>query len=685
MPIDSEVFLQEAAELLESLESDLLTMEAEGPDPERIDSVFRALHTLKGSGGMFNFTALARFVHGLENAFDLARAGKADVDATLLKIAITARDHIGALVETRGEPAREAELEKSPAALALQEQISAWIARNTESETADARNPETDSAAELESGEEEKTFNIWFAPHASALRNGTRPDLLIDDLRTFGHGSVTCNTERVPPLEEIDPARSYLAWEIMLKTRGGRQTIDDAFIFSDPEEVTITEAMPENSDVAAAPGSPSETKPSSAGLERKKPSDAPRETVGASKRPEPGNPGAIPSTQRAESVRVQASRLDELMDQIGELVIAHSRLNQLSGTIGEPLLSGTAEEIERLVTSLRETTLSIRMLPIELVFGKFKRVVRDLAGELGKDVQLVSVGGETEVDKNVIDSLTEPLVHIVRNAIDHGIESAKERGELGKSERAVLQISARQSAGEVHISVSDDGRGLDLGAIKARAIDRGLIAEGEDSTDAELSALIFHPGFSTSQTVTNISGRGVGMDAVRRVVQDLRGSVDVTSRAGEGTTITLRLPLTLAIIDGLMVRVAGSIFVIPLSNVEECVELGQDEGRSESGRTLLSIRDELVPYIDLATHFEIGAPPAERPRVVVVGTESRRIGVVVDDILGQHQTVIKSLSLYHRTLPGLAGATILGDGAVALIIDIPDIVKTLGERMETAA
>ncbi len=314
-------------------------------------------------------------------------------------------------------------------------------------------------------------------------------------------------------------------------------------------------------------------------------------------------------------------------------------------------------------------------MPIEAVFGKFRRVVRDLSAELTKDVALITEGGETEIDKNVIDRLSEPLVHMIRNSMDHGLEDADSRRAAGKPARGTVRLSARQEGGEVLIAIEDDGAGLDAEAIRAKAVERGLLPPDAQPTTTELHQLIFAPGFSTAKALSSVSGRGVGMDAVRSTVDALRGSVEVMSHPGRGSRVTLRLPVTLAIIDGLLVRLGEAVFVIPLSVVEECVEMEVAERRRESGRTILQIREHLVPFLDLDDVFS--RPPSTEPRrrVVIVQADGARIGLVVDDILGQNQTVIKTLSVYHRDVQGFAGATILGDGGVALIIDVAMLAR----------
>lgn len=636
-------FIQESRDILEGLEDILLELEADPTDANRIDAVFRALHTLKGSGAIFGFASLAAFTHHFENAYDRIREGKAAVTSELIQLSLASRDHLERMLDAGpdedGEPAAD------PATRDLVSRIEALEA------SAPTAGPTPRTAAA-------ERFVITFKPDAASMRNGMRPDLLIAELGQLGEMSVATLAGDVPQLRDLDPAVCHLSWRIELETSAGRDAIDEVFIFASDGQLEITRLeaeAPATADAATA------------------------ETAAVAQKADQAR------AQKSDSVRVQSHRLDELMDQLGELVIAQARLNRISDELGDSGLAGTAEEIERLVTGLRDATLSIRMLPIELVFGKFRRVVRDLSGELGKHVHLETRGGETEVDKNVIDSLTEPLVHIIRNSIDHGIESSEDRAETDKPERATVVLRARQSGGEVLISVTDDGRGLDAEAIRARGIERGLIAPDQEIPEEQLFALIFEPGFSTAKTLSSVSGRGVGMDAVRRVIDDLRGTVEVRSQKGRGTEVTLRLPLTLAIIDGLLVKVAGGPFVLPLSNVEECVELPKDENERRSGRSILRIRDQLVPFLSLDTLFGFERVESPERRVVITSVDGRRTGLVVDDVIGQHQTVIKPLSIYHRGIEGLAGSTILGDGSVALILDAAAIVKRAQGAPKTAA
>jgi two-component system chemotaxis sensor kinase CheA len=374
------------------------------------------------------------------------------------------------------------------------------------------------------------------------------------------------------------------------------------------------------------------------------------------------------------SIRVPAERLDDMMDRVGELVIAQSRLKQIAAGSQDAQFKSIAEEIERLALELRDTTMGVRMVPIAQLFGRFRRLVHDLAQELGKEISLTTSGEETELDKTVIERLNDPLVHLIRNSIDHGLESPEKRVAAGKSSQGSIRLAARHTGDKVLISISDDGAGLDRARIQARAEEHGLIPPGAKLSDSELFQLIFQPGFSTAKQVTNLSGRGVGMDVVKRTMDALRGSIDIASTPGSGTEITLRLPLTLAIIDGLLVRVGQGRYVIPLSAVEECVELPPEEEMRASGRNFLNIRGELVPFLRLREIFNAKNAPDRYQKVVVVSANEMRVGLVVDQVIGDHQTVIKSLSKLHAGVGTFSGATILGDGSVALILEIAHLV-----------
>ncbi len=381
-----------------------------------------------------------------------------------------------------------------------------------------------------------------------------------------------------------------------------------------------------------------------------------------------------------DSLRVKSDRLDKLVNLVGEMVTVQARLSQFANGRVDAELMSVAEEVERLTWDLRDQVLTIRMLPIGGTFTKFRRLVRDLGAELGKDVILVSEGGETELDKTVIDQLNDPLVHLVRNSIGHGIESPAVRKAIGKSAKGRITLSAKHSGANVVLTVADDGAGLDVERIRAKAIEKGMISDHAELTEREVHALIFEPGFSTATEVSNVSGRGVGMDVVRQAIDALRGSIEVISEAGKGTTFSVKLPLTLAIIDGLLIDIAADHYVLPLSSVEECIELTRDESEQTHGRNLVKIRGEIVPYVRLRDEFRINGQRPDIEQIVIANLGGFRVGFVVDHVVGEHQTVIKNLGRMYQDVDGISGATILGDGRVALILDLPQLAGRAEEH-----
>ena len=659
----TQVFVQEAQDILLGLEDEILRLE-EDASTARVDAIFRGLHTVKGSGAMFGYTALASFTHHFETAFDLVRAGKMQVDKTLIDLSLEARDLMAAFLETGADgPVSEALLaaEETQDLILRIQALSHAEDGLTKTET----NLDGDQPSRSASTERRK-ISIRFQPEDGALRNGMRPDLLMEELRELGPCKVRVDASGLPPLKDLDPTTAYLAWNIELETELGRDPIDDVFIFAGDARLDITELPLDPPEENAANDAPTLPEPDQTSPEK-------QTTVG-------------PRTQQSsDNIRIASSRLDDMMDSLGELVITLSRLEAVAETLEDGSLDAVVEDVNRLVMGLRDATLSIRMLPIEQVFGKFRRVIRDLSAELGKEVRLITEGGETEVDKNVIDRIGEPIVHMIRNSLDHGLESPAERRAAGKAEQGTVRLSARQEGSEILILIEDNGRGLDLDRIRQKAIERGLLEPDAEVSETALQQMIFEPGFSTATEVSSVSGRGVGMDSVRATIDALGGEVDVASRPGCGTRITLRLPVTMAIIDGLRVCVGGSTFVIPLSAVEECVEMDPNEASRTSGRSVLWIREHLVPYLELSTLFGLDPIKGARRRVVVVRAGGARIGLVVDDILGQSQTVIKGLSSYHQDLPGVGGATILGDGSVALIIDVATLVRWVESRPDKRA
>lgn len=676
------VFRTEAAECLEQIEAGLLDLTHQLDDKSLIDAVFRGLHTLKGSGAMFGFDALAAFTHHCETAFDRVRKGEVAATSELVAAVLDAQDHMRALVE---DPTGDHK--------ATSDRLLAQLQKAVSGRSEPVRAPEPVAAAApvpaaASAPSKAKTWQIRFRLPENAMINGTNPLGLLDELRDLGECVIAADTTALPPLEELMPTELHLSWNVMLTSEQPRSAIDDVFIFvMDDMQLEVREISPEDpaGNVPATPvAAPVSLAPIAIPAVPVAPvaaEPAPVEAVPA--RRESPVPAAVDPRQAkaAENVRVPAERLDELMDRVGELVIAQSRLSQLASASTDIALRSVSEEIERLSGELRDTMMVLRMVPVATLFSRFRRLVHDLARETGKVIELVTEGETTEVDKTVIERLADPLVHLVRNSIDHGLEKPEERLASGKSEAGTVTLSARQAGGEVIISIIDDGRGINRDRVRAKAESSGLIQPGQPLSDSELLQLIFAPGFSTAAQITNLSGRGVGMDVVKKTVEALRGSIDIVSVPGQGSEVSLRIPLTLAIIDGLLVRVGVGRYVIPLSAVEECLELSLEEDLRSRGRSFISLRDSLVPFLRLRELFRTGTKPDVHQKVVVISTGTERVGLVVDQIIGDHQTVIKSMSKLHHDVATFSGATILGDGSVALILDVAHLVAA-GQQQE---
>jgi two-component system chemotaxis sensor kinase CheA len=476
----------------------------------------------------------------------------------------------------------------------------------------------------------------------------------------------------VPALDAIQPELCYLRWTIALHGACDRNAIRDVFIFVEDDstiEIEPLETAPRQED----PG-----EMHSAGVAES--------GAGVESMSSPGSPSSPPKTLAREStVRVPSDRLDRLVDLVGELVMNQSRLAQAASQSGSGEFANPVQELERLVAELRDNVLGIRMLPIGTLFSRFRRLVHDLSVELGKEADLIAEGAETELDKSILDQLGDPLVHCLRNCLDHGIEPPEERLAKGKPRRATIRLSAVHTGSNVVISIRDDGRGIDRTAVRAKAVQKQLIAPDAILTNQDIVNLVTTPGFSTATQVTSVSGRGVGLDAVKRQIDALRGTLSLTSEEGRGTCCSITLPLTLAIIEGLLVQVGGDQFIVPMAAVTENVELLRAQKARNNGRNVIAVRGELIPYIDLRQTFRSGgeAPPIEK--VVITQYDDQRVGLVVDRVLGTHQTVIQSLGKFFRNINVVSGATIMGDGRVALIMDIAAVVRHADRECREAA
>ncbi|MBC2606432.1 chemotaxis protein CheA [Pelagicoccus albus] len=630
----SETFLQEAEELLLVIEGSALDLANDDSDEEAINQLFRAFHTLKGSSAMFGFDKVSGFTHHVEFILEEARDGKLKLSDELINLILESKDQIKGLLEG----------EESEACKRIVDRL-----RAIQGSPEDTASPENLDNVPTAAKAELTTYRIVFKPSPDIALSGQDPAHLLEDLRGLGECNIQSDTDSIPPIEEITPDICYLAWTIELTTEVDENAIRDVFIFVEDESQISIEKLESKNVPTPQDESPEEK----------------AETISAKKH----------SSHPQSTVRVPSEKLDRLVNLVGELVMNQSRLTQVASSIESSELGVPVEEIERLVSELRDSVLGIRMMPIGSTFNRFRRLVHDLSCELGKKIDLTTEGEETELDKTVLDQLGDPLVHLIRNSIDHGIESPAERVANGKEDTGNIRLAATHEGAHVVVTIEDDGHGIDEERVLEKARERGLINNDSNLSKTEIFDLIFQPGFSTAKDLTNVSGRGVGMDVVKRQLEGLGGSIKITSNQGKGTRIDLTLPLTLAIIDGLLVEVDGDRLIIPMSAVTENVEITPTERAADNGRNIVNVRGEQVPYIRLRNLFNRPENGPAIEKVVIANHERQRIGFVVDRVLGSHQTVIQSLGKLYDDIEVVSGSTIMGDGSVALIVDVAGIIR----------
>lgn len=686
-------FLMEGRELAHELEDGLLQLE-QGHDPQDrdlINAMFRAAHTIKGSAGIVGIDSLTRFTHDVESLLDRVRSGEMSLERDMITRLLSCCDHINHLLDLaeRGDMQGQGLMARSQELLdSLQSSMGARQAPEASAETPVV----TPAAAHLDAGQ---GFRLWAVFGKDCLRDGMDPASAVCYLSE--KVAVTRRSlvrARVPDLTRLDPEDCWLALALEADT-GGVADVRDAFEFfrdgtvvamaaRDADEATVRTQL-EALKAVLPDGPPPEWL--AAGLTRAEhwQRPAPATTVLAAP-PAPSAPLASApaghgpvSPAAARFVRVPADRLDELIVQVGELVIASAGVDVLARETRHIRLQEAVGSLMQLIDGIQSGALQLRMVPIGETFSRFQRVVRDVSQELGKKIQLDIVGADTELDKAMVERIGDPLMHLVRNAMDHGLETPQERLAAGKPEQGTLRLRAFHDSGSVVVEVSDDGRGLNRERIVAKATERGLIGSAEGLSDQDVWQLIFEPGFSTADQVTKLSGRGVGMDVVRRSIESLRGTITLHSRPGQGTLMQMRLPLTLAILDGFMVGVGSARFIVPLDMVVECIELPADAMIPDQAK-YLNLRGEVLPYICLREVFAIDGTPSRRPSVVVTRCGELKTGVLVDSLHGEIQTVIKPMSGIFRHLRGISGTSILGTGDIALILDIHHMVQATVER-----
>ena len=651
-----QTFIAEARELLQDMEQALLRLESEPGDMQCLAAVFRAAHTIKGSAGLFGLDPLVSFAHVVEDLLDRLRSGSQAIDRDRIALLLGCNDHLSALLECVAVERRE----PSAALLANEQPLRDRLAAcGGQAAAAPA------AAVEQAQANPGRLWQVSVRFGEDTFRHGMDPLSFLRYLDTLGERkALELHQQGISEAETFDPETCYLGFDLQLQAACDADTLAQAFAFVEGEcELAINELT----------GEP---------LSEQLPVEAVEAAVATVVQTATPEPRATPDNRQAW-VRVRADKLEALINLAGELVTAGAGARLLAeraamGRGDEALLEATAS-VNALVEQVLEGALAMRMVPIGETFNRFHRVVRDVSQGLGKDIELVVSGGDTELDKALVEQLGDPLMHLLRNAMDHGIETPEARLAAGKPARGRLHLNAFHDAGNIVVELSDDGAGLNRARILAKARERGLIGNTEPS-DRELLALIFEPGFSTAAAVTNLSGRGVGMDVVKRNITGLRGSIELFSPPGEGTTVRIRLPLTLAMIDGLLVEAAGSSYVIPLGMVRECMELVPGERDALRARGHVDLRGEVLPLVFLRDHFELHGEAPRRENIVVIRAHGLKAGLVVDHLMGEYQTVIKPLGALFGGVRGISGSSVLGSGVVALILDVPALLKHLTER-----
>ncbi len=679
-----QTFFEESFEGLDTMESGLLGLDVGAADEEIVNNVFRAAHSIKGGSATFGFSVVAEFTHLMETLLDEMRDGSRMVTEDSVDYLLKSVDCLRELLTSvQNETEHNAEFVN---------EVKAGLERILHGDSA----PEGEATADVEVVQEVKEIEGWvinFKPADYLLKTGNDPVRLINELALLGEIETTCCTDNLPLFAELDPENIYLGWTINLTGNVTEEQVTEVFAWVDDDaDITLTciggevasAAVTEATSLPVA--AKVETTPVAAVKNEPKVADAQSPVVAPAVKPVAKKPAKDQS-----SIRVGIDKVDDLINMVGELVITQSMLGQLGENMNaeniEKLQDGLSQ-LERNTRELQESVMRIRMLPISFAFQRFPRMVRDLSHQLDKEIELVLLGEQTELDKTVMEKIGDPLVHLVRNSVDHGIETPSEREAAGKQRKGTVELNAFHQGGSIVIEIRDDGKGIDKDVIFEKAVEKGVINASDTLSDEQIYDLIFAPGFSTAAVVSDVSGRGVGMDVVKRNIRELGGTIEVKSEKGVGSKIIIRLPLTLAILDGQLIRVGKDTYIIPLISIIESLQVKDEKISSIGGQAeLYKLRDEYVPVVRLYEVFGLKPDSTELKDglIVIVDGDGSQAGLYVDDLLGQQQVVIKSLETNFRPVEGISGATILGDGTVALILDIAGLITLSRQAREKAA
>jgi two-component system chemotaxis sensor kinase CheA len=677
----AEAFFEEANELLADFESGLLNLENSPDDTELLNRIFRCAHTLKGNSAMLGFDAVSHFTHALEDLLDKLRKTELEVDGLVIDVLLQSLDIVKELVgEAKGQSEvdgeRLNEVLASIRGMVKGERPAAEEPARREQQRSEPQSEEPASAEAPASVEASETlYEIRFEPPSDVFTRGLDPLKCLEGLSTLGQFvQITTESGALPPIDELDPERSYLAWTIWLLSRNSEETIRECFEFvADADAVTIQGLSSDGDEPASASSADSGEREEQ--LEDEKRLAAQKGMhAGAEKKP-------AATQQESGSIRVATEKVDKLVNLVGEIVIVQSMIHQVVTDFSPEKLYRLQEaltDMERNTRELQERVMAVRMLPIGNIFSRFPRLVRDLANTFNKNITLQIIGEDTELDKGVIERIGDPLTHLIRNAVDHGMDTPEERRHAGKPQQGTVRLQAFHQGGNVIIEVADDGRGLNTQKIRQKAIEQGLISATDALSDEQVHMLIFQAGFSTAAVITDVSGRGVGMDVVRKNVEALKGTITIHSETGKGTTFRIKLPLTLAILDGLTLQVGEQIFIVPLTSIVESIRPLRENVKTVLGKgEIVVVRGQFLPLLRLHRLFDVAGRTIDPTQalVVILENDGDQAALMVDELVGQQQVVIKSLESHYQKVEGVAGATIMGDGRVALILDVPELVQ----------
>lgn len=664
-----ETFAEEARELIVTLEEALLTLENNPEDKLQIQEVFRVMHSLKGGSGMFGFNKIEELTHDLETIYDLIREGEFKVSTPILDVTLKTVDHFTALLS-------DIECEED-GNKANHEAINTSIKEILKTIDSNDLSVEANVKTQTEHSECWKTYLVSVVPGKDIFKNGTNPQFLIEDILDLGKGKAFARTSKIPIFEKLNPHDCYIHWDVILSTQEDDNAIQDVFIFVEDECEVKVEKICDYNLVEVANIKSLETEDEKSFTKTLKAiakENAPAENETAKQTIATSKEKSKVKTSSVSSIRVASDKLDDLMNLVSELVTSQAGLSLYSEENQDDRLEVISENIEKLSRQLRDTAFSMTLVPLDNIFYRFQRLIRDLSAQLGKSVEFNTNGGDTDLDKTIIEALTDPLMHLLRNCLDHGIESNEERKAQSKTEKGKITLNAYHSGANVHILVKDNGKGINPDIIKAKAIEKGIIEEGKELSRQEILDLLFTPGFSTATKITDVSGRGVGMDVVKRNITDLRGEVYLSSKLGKGTTVEIVLPLTLSIIDGLLVKLDETHYVIPLSAVEKCHEI-EYKTLHKNFNQLIELDGAQIPFLNLRNEFSASKDTDPQfSQVIVIHNEGAKIGVCLDEIVGEYQAVLKPVGKYYSSQEYVSGATILGDGTIALVLDTYKII-----------